>query len=129
MALHQRSNSLMFCIVVLFGSFFSPRPGSAQANLATVRGQVTGQQGATVPDALVTARDTATNLTRTSTTQSNGQYLLSNAPRGSLFAEVFNLANTDNFTTYQGSIQSSAFKTPQAENPKRRAQFGFRFDL
>lgn len=33
------------------------------------------------------------------------------------------------FTTYQGSIQSSAFKTPQAENPKRRAQFGFRFDF
>jgi hypothetical protein len=46
-----------------------------------------------------------------------------------LFVEVFNLANADNFTTYQGSIQSSAFKTPQAENPKRRAQFGFRFDF
>lgn len=45
-----------------------------------------------------------------------------------VFAEVFNLADANNFTTFQGSVQSSAFRTPGAENPKRRAQFGFRFD-
>jgi hypothetical protein len=82
MTLHQRSHFLMFCVVILLGSFLSPRPGGAQTNLATIRGQVVDQQGATVPDALVTARETATNLTRTSTTQPNGQYLLSNLPAG-----------------------------------------------
>jgi hypothetical protein len=82
MTLHQRSHFLMFCVVVLLGSVLSPRPGGAQTNLATIRGQVTDQQGATVPEALVTAREAATNLIRTSTTQPNGQYLLSNLPAG-----------------------------------------------
>ena len=45
-----------------------------------------------------------------------------------LFAEVFDLFNTNNFATYNGSILSSGFETPETENPKRTTQFGFRFD-
>ena len=45
------------------------------------------------------------------------------------FAEVFNLADADNYATFQGSVQSSSYKLPLTENPKRRAQFGFRFDF
>jgi hypothetical protein len=45
------------------------------------------------------------------------------------FWEVFNLFNTDNFTSYQGSLQSSQFGQPQAEFPKRQQQFGFKVDF
>ena len=37
------------------------------------------------------------------------------------FWEVFNLFNTDNFTSFQGSLQSSQFGQPQAEFPCRDA--------
>src|SRR6202000_1565535 len=82
MTLHRRSHFLVFCVVALVGSVLFPRPGNTHTHLATMRGQVVDQQGATVPDALVTAREIATNLTRTSTTQANGQYLLSSLPAG-----------------------------------------------
>ena len=45
------------------------------------------------------------------------------------FWEAFNLFDQDNFTTFQGSLQSSAFGTPGAEFPKRQQQFGFRLDF
>ncbi len=45
------------------------------------------------------------------------------------FWEAFNLMNTDNFTSYQGSLQSSQFGQPQVEFPKRQQQFGFKFDF
>jgi outer membrane receptor protein involved in Fe transport len=45
------------------------------------------------------------------------------------FWEAFNVLNTDNFTSYQGSLQSSQFGQPQAEFPKRQQQLGFRFDF
>jgi hypothetical protein len=63
-------------------SFLTSRFVHAQIELATVRGTVTDQQGAVVPQAVVTAREIATNLKRTSTTQQNGQYLLPNLPDG-----------------------------------------------
>lgn len=81
MTMHQRS--FIFVSVVFSLLLFSIAPRiSAQTSLATVRGQVTDPQGATVPDALVTARETATNLTRTNKTQQDGQYLLSSLPAG-----------------------------------------------
>lgn len=45
------------------------------------------------------------------------------------FWEVFNLFNTNNFTNYAGSLQSSRFGQPQSAFPKRQQQFGFRFDF
>jgi protocatechuate 3,4-dioxygenase beta subunit len=78
MTRHQRSLSLSVLAILL--SFMTPRFDHAQTVLATVRGTVTDQQGATVPQAVVTAREMTTNLKRTSTTQQDGQYLLSNLP-------------------------------------------------
>ncbi len=46
-----------------------------------------------------------------------------------LFWEMFNVANTDNFQAFQGSLESSAFGQPSRALPKRRQQFGFRFDF
>jgi outer membrane receptor protein involved in Fe transport len=45
------------------------------------------------------------------------------------FWEVFNLFDTNNFTNFQGSLQSSSFGLPQAAFPKRQQQFGFRLDF
>lgn len=53
-----------------------------QTNLATVRGRVTDPSGGIVPGATVTARETDTNLTRTTQTDSAGQYLIANLPAG-----------------------------------------------
>jgi hypothetical protein len=46
-----------------------------------------------------------------------------------VFWEMFNVFNTDNFQAYQGSLQSSLFGLPARALPKRRQQFGFRFDF
>lgn len=46
-----------------------------------------------------------------------------------VFWEVFNAFNSDNFYNYQASLQSSQFGQPQSEFPKRAQQFGFRFDF
>ena len=43
--------------------------------------------------------------------------------------EVFNLFNSDNFYNYAGSLQSSAFGTPNSQLPKRAQQGGFRLDF
>ena len=46
-----------------------------------------------------------------------------------VFWEMFNVFNTDNFQAYQGSLESSLFGLPARALPKRRQQFGFRFDF
>jgi hypothetical protein len=45
------------------------------------------------------------------------------------FWEAFNVMNTDNFTSYQGSLQSTQFGQPQVEFPRRQQQFGFKLDF
>jgi len=47
----------------------------------------------------------------------------------SLFWEMFNVFNVDNFQAYQGSLESSAFGQPARALAKRRQQFGFRVDF
>lgn len=47
----------------------------------------------------------------------------------SLFWEMFNVLNTDNFQAYQGSLESPLFGLPARALPKRRQQLGFRFDF
>jgi len=49
--------------------------------------------------------------------------------QATLFWEVFNLFNVDNWLRYQGSMQSAQFGLPLTEGPKRRQQLGFRFDF
>src|SRR5262245_8498423 len=45
------------------------------------------------------------------------------------FWEAFNVLNTDNFTSFQGSLQAAQFGQPRAEFPKRQQQLGFRLDF
>ena len=49
--------------------------------------------------------------------------------RVSGFWELFNAFNTNNFTAYQGNLQSSLFGLPADALEKRRQQLGFRLDF
>lgn len=49
--------------------------------------------------------------------------------RVSGFWELFNVLNTNNFTSYQGSLQSAIFGLPADASEKRRQQLGFRVDF
>ena len=56
--------------------------GQAQSNAADLRGFVRDPQGSVVQNATVTARNTGTNLTRTTTTNDEGLYTITNLPPG-----------------------------------------------
>ena len=63
---------LMLAIVTLFGA--GAAMAQAQASTADLRGLITDQNGAVVVGATVTARDSATNITRNVTTNDDGAY-------------------------------------------------------
>ncbi|HEX5886967.1 MAG TPA: carboxypeptidase-like regulatory domain-containing protein, partial [Pyrinomonadaceae bacterium] len=56
--------------------------GQAQANAADIQGTVKDATGAVVANATVTARNAATNLSRTVTTNEEGFYRIVNVPPG-----------------------------------------------
>jgi hypothetical protein len=56
--------------------------GQAQSNAADLQGTVTDTTGAVVPNATVTARNPATNVTRDATTNDRGLYRIINIPPG-----------------------------------------------
>ncbi len=58
------------------GAMLLPAAASAQVTTSQLRGQVTAVDGTAAAGATVTARDTGTNQTRTTTTDPNGQYSL-----------------------------------------------------
>ena len=70
--------ALIFCIL----------PASSQQTLGSVNGSITDQSGAAVAGAAVTVINAATNLTRSTTTQSNGFYQVFNLPIGSYVVRV-----------------------------------------
>jgi len=47
----------------------------------------------------------------------------------SVFWEMFNAPNFDNFLSYAGSLQSSTFGLPGSALPKRQQQLGFKLDF
>ena len=69
---------IRLCGVALALSLFSGGPVSAQetVNTASVSGRVTDPQGAVIPGALVTARETGTNVTRETVTDQEGRFRL-----------------------------------------------------
>jgi outer membrane receptor protein involved in Fe transport len=60
----------------------TPASGDAQTALATLRGTVLDEQGATLPGVTVTARQIDTNTVHTTVTGSEGQYFLTNLRAG-----------------------------------------------
>jgi hypothetical protein len=46
-----------------------------------------------------------------------------------LFWEMFNAFNTDNFVSFEGNLESTSFGLPLGALEARRQQFGFRIDF
>ncbi len=68
---------LHFLLLALVFAGFSPVLGQATST-GTVVGVVSDQQGAVIPGAVVTLTDLSTNIARTTTSNSDGQYVLTN---------------------------------------------------
>ena len=65
-----------------------PSHASAQAVTGTLLGNVTDTSGAAVPGATVTARETQTNVSRTTTTNETGYYIFSSLQNGTYAVEA-----------------------------------------
>jgi Carboxypeptidase regulatory-like domain/TonB dependent receptor len=74
-------NQAVICLGALFLCLI-PSRCNAQAVLGAITGTVKDATGAAVPDAVVTARNNATNFELTTRTQSNGSYSIQNLPIG-----------------------------------------------
>src|SRR6187455_339662 len=71
----------------------------AQASSATLTGTIKDTSGGVLPGVSITARNIATNDTRTATSENAGLYRLTNLPRG----------------TYEVRAELQGFKTIQSE--------------
>ncbi len=77
--------------LILAISFFGLFANASQAQqaTATLTGVVTDSNGAVIPGASVTATNSATNLSRTTSTNDEGDYVISSLPVGSYVVKVF----------------------------------------
>jgi len=74
-----KTELLLFVMATLL---LAATPAVAQLPTATILGDVKDSSGASVPSAMVTARNTDTNFTRTAMTDDNGAYRLLELPVG-----------------------------------------------
>jgi hypothetical protein len=97
-------------------------PSPAQQILGSITGTVKDATGSAVPDATVTARNVATNLTVTARSQSSGSYSISNLPGGTyeltftkqgfdteVHSEI--LVNADRTVTVDGDLKVGTVAT------------------
>jgi hypothetical protein len=87
---------LAVCLGLAATAVFAQEPNGA------IEGTITDPQGAVVAGATVTARNTATNLSRTATTGDNGQFRISQLPPG----------------IYEVKVAGASFKTTVASDIK-----------
>lgn len=86
---YQRNlRKAILAAIVLSVSLLASVHGKAQLSSASVSGTVTDSTGAVIPDAKVTIRQTATNMVRTTSTNSAGSYVFVNLNPGSYAIEV-----------------------------------------
>jgi len=96
-------------LVVLGFSLLLPCAASAQLSTAQISGRVTDDSGAVLPGVTVTVVQTDTGLTRTTTTDASGTYVLPNLPTGPYRLE----AMLQGFRTYaQTGIVLQVAATP-----------------
>ena len=107
--MRHRILHLLACLFAVVAAFLVLAPSAAaqaQSNAGDLVGVVTDPQGALVPGATITARNVATSLTRTITTDEAGAYRLLVLPPG----------------TYEVTVEAKGF-TP-VRNPEVRVQIG-----
>jgi hypothetical protein len=118
--------------VILVAAVLVPAPAHAQAVSANITGTVTDSSGAAVPDARVTATETATGIRSTSTRTVQGRYDITFLKPGTYEVEieakgfkrttrssvivgvsttvrVANLTNTPHFGTPQRNVSTGTF--------------------
>lgn len=105
----------LLCILALMCSCLAARPAVAQsASTATIVGMVVDPQGAVVPNAKVTATNTATGVGLSVNTTSTGNYVIPNLPPGTYTVKVsakgFNEGEAKDITLKLGDQRDLGFK-------------------
>ena len=77
----RTSIQVLFVCMAVF-SFATMAMSQAQSNAADLQGAVRDPKGAVISGATVTARNTATNVSRSATTDGDGLYQLISLPPG-----------------------------------------------
>jgi len=103
-------------VVVLFSLAFST---TAQTYRGAINGSVTDPSGAVIPSAEVKAKDKATDITRTTTTTSDGDFVFQDLPVGIysviVTASGFPEMTVDNVSVTQGSIYTLPIKLSMSQ--------------
>src|ERR1700722_1817226 len=103
-------------VLVLFSLAFS---AAAQTYRGAINGTVTDPSGAVVPSAEVKAKDKATDITRTTTTTSDGEFVFQDLPVGIysviVTASGFPEMTVDNVSVTQGSIYTLPVKLSMSQ--------------
>src|SRR5262245_9205225 len=80
--MHFVTLSRIACLLIVQFVSATVTFGQAQASAADLQGFVKDSTGAVVPNATVTARNPATNISRNTTTNDDGLYRIVNLPPG-----------------------------------------------
>ncbi len=96
----MRRSPAFWCLALVFCLFSGLAAYSQSASTATLRGRVVDPQEAVVPNATVTATNTATGISRTVNTTSAGDYVIPNLPPG----------------TYNVAVQAKGFASSQSNS-------------
>src|ERR1700693_4798780 len=103
-------------VVVLSSLAFST---AAQTYRGAINGTVTDPSGAVIPSAEVKAKDKATDITRTTTTTSDGEFVFQDLPVGIysviVTASGFPEMTIDNVSVTQGSIYTLPVKLSMSQ--------------
>jgi hypothetical protein len=103
-------------VLVLFSLEFS---ATAQTYRGAINGTVTDPSGAVIPSAEVKAKDKATDITRTTTTTSDGEFVFQDLPVGAyvviVTASGFPEMTVDNVSVTQGSIYTLPVKLSMSQ--------------
>ncbi len=73
--------------LAVLGILFAPAHTTAQVAVGTLLGNVTDESGAAIPGATITATETRTNISRTTTSNQAGAYTFTNTPPGTYRVE------------------------------------------
>jgi Carboxypeptidase regulatory-like domain/TonB dependent receptor len=111
-----RTLRFAFLMVVFLSAEFSTK---AQTYTGAINGTVTDPSGAVIPNAEVKAKAKATDITRSSTTTSDGEFAFQDLPVGS-YAVIVNASGfpeltIDNVTVTQGSIYTLPVKLSMSQ--------------
>ncbi len=90
MRFHRRASSVIGFRVAAFalsGTMLMTVPASAQVAVGTLLGNVTDESGAAIPGATITATETRTNISRTTTSNQAGSFTFTNTSPGTYRVE------------------------------------------